>query len=98
MAPAANEWLDRADHEPPPIQIEPSGAAFSWPPTSSEDDQPSGIAESLSVIAIALNATAFDGIVTGDWAADCACVQAMIEHATEKIEWRIATVVESEGL
>jgi hypothetical protein len=61
-------------------------------PTPSEADEPEYVGDSISVIAVARSEAAFDGTATGDWAADFARLQAVLEQVSEKIEWRIASV------
>ncbi len=61
-------------------------------PTRSVADGPEYVGDSISVIPVAPSEAAFDGIGTGDWAADIARVQAVIERVAEKVEWRTTRV------
>jgi hypothetical protein len=61
-------------------------------PTLSQTDAPSYIGDSRTAIPVAQSEAAFDGIGTGDWAADLARLQAALERVTEKLEWRITSV------
>lgn len=61
-------------------------------PTLSQTDARSYVGDSMTAIPVALSEAAFDGIGTGDWAADVARLQAALERVTEKVEWRITSV------
>jgi hypothetical protein len=57
-------------------------------PSEAEHPEYAGM-DASSDIAVAQNETALDETSAGDWAAEIARLQALIEGLTEKVEWRI---------
>ena len=63
--------------------------------SDAEDPTQSGTEDpSLSRIAVAQSKIALGGTSPGEWAAEIARLQALIEGLTQKVEWRITTVTE----
>ena len=71
----------------PPAHAEFDGPLNDVGPTRLDAEDPS-----TSRVAVAQNETALDGTSPGEWVAEIARLQELIEGLTQKLEWRIKSV------
>ena len=76
----------------PPSFSEPPGAEFDW--TLQDEGLTRAGAEDPTTlrVAVAQNETALDGTSPGEWVAEIARLQELIEGLTQKLEWRVKPV------